>query len=57
MDERNHIGEELKQARLTKGYTLDDVQQLTKIQKHYLIAIEENKLEELPGDFFCKSLY
>ena len=55
MDERNHIWEELKQARLTKGYTLDDVQQLTKIQKHYLIAIEENKLEELPGDFFVKA--
>lgn len=55
MGEKNHIGEQLKQERIAKGYTLDDLQQLTKIQKHYLIAIEENNLDELPGDFFVKA--
>lgn len=55
MEESNFIGERLKQARIEKGYTLDDLQQLTKIQKRYLIAIEENHLEELPGDFFVNA--
>lgn len=56
MDEINQLGKKLKQARIEKGYTLEDVQQLTKIQKHYLIAIEENRLEDLPSDFFTKTL-
>ncbi|MDE1548957.1 helix-turn-helix domain-containing protein [Jeotgalibaca caeni] len=55
MEENKYIGERLKEARIKKGYTLDDLQQLTKIQKRYLIAIEENHLEELPGDFFVKA--
>lgn len=55
MDEPTQIGDRLKQARNQKGYTLDDLQQLTKIQKRYLIAIEENRLEDLPGDFFVNA--
>lgn len=56
MDEINQLGKRLKQARIEKGYTLEDVQQLTKIQKRYLISIEENRLEELPSEFFIKTL-
>ncbi|MGP6140041.1 MULTISPECIES: RodZ domain-containing protein [unclassified Jeotgalibaca] len=55
MDEPTHVGNRLKQARKKKGYTLDDMQQLTKIQKRYLIAIEENRLEDLPGEFFVSN--
>lgn len=55
MEEPTHIGDRLKQARNKKGYTLDDLQQLTKIQKRYLIAIEENRLEDLPGTFFVNA--
>lgn len=55
MKEPTHIGERLKQARNDKGYTLDDLQQLTKIQKRYLIAIEENRMEDLPGEFFINT--
>ncbi|GAJ25956.1 transcriptional regulator [Liquorilactobacillus sucicola DSM 21376 = JCM 15457] len=49
------IGKNLKNARIEKGYTLDDLQQITKIQKRYLIAIEDEKFDALPGDFYVKA--
>lgn len=51
----NEIGEKLKEARKEKGYTLDDLQQITKIQKRYLVAVEEGKLEVLPGSFYARA--
>lgn len=52
MDE---IGEKLRNARIKKGYTIDDLQQVTKIQKRYLIAIEEGQFDHLPGDFYVRA--
>lgn len=49
------IGKKLQKARQAKGYTLDDFQQITKIQKRYLIAIEDEKFDELPGDFYVRA--
>lgn len=52
MDE---IGQKLRSARIKKGYTIDDLQQVTKIQKRYLIAIEEGQFDHLPGDFYVRA--
>ncbi|MTV82994.1 helix-turn-helix domain-containing protein [Secundilactobacillus folii] len=49
------IGETLRDARIAKGYTLDDLQQTTKIQKRYLIAIEDGNFSDLPGDFYVRA--
>ena len=52
-EERNSaIGQELQQARLDKGLSLDDIQQSTKIQKRYLAAIESGQFDQLPGAFY-----
>lgn len=49
------VGQKLKDARMAKGLTLDDLQQTTKIQKRYLIAIEEDNYDALPGNFYVKA--
>lgn len=50
-----NIGQKLRAAREKKGYTLDDLQQITKIQKRYLIAIEDQNFKALPGDFYVRA--
>lgn len=55
MTRLNEVGEKLKDARKAKGYTLDDLQQMTKIQKRYLIAVEEGNLDVLPGNFYARA--
>ncbi|NMA90909.1 MAG: helix-turn-helix domain-containing protein [Amphibacillus sp.] len=48
------IGEKLREARLEKGYSLDDVSQRTKIQIRHLKAIEENNFSMIPGNFYAR---
>lgn len=45
----------LKEAREAKGLSLDDLQDVTKIQKRYLVGIEEGKYEMMPGKFYVRA--
>ena len=49
------IGDKLRQARLNKNISLDELQQKTKIQKRYLEAIEKGAFELLPGDYYVRT--
>jgi len=49
------LGTRLKEARLSKGYSLDDLQEITKIQKRYLIGIEEGNYSIMPGSFYVRA--
>ena len=52
-EERNkQIGQDLQNARLDKGMSLEEIQQKTKIQARYLQAIENGQFEQLPGAFY-----
>ncbi|WP_440895384.1 RodZ domain-containing protein [Amphibacillus sp. Q70] len=48
------IGERLKEARLEKELSLEDVQKSTKIQTRHLQAIEENNFSLIPGSFYAR---
>ena len=49
------LGRILKEAREAKGLSLDDLQQITKIQKRYLIGIEEGNYDMMPGKFYVRA--
>ncbi|MBW5444504.1 DUF4115 domain-containing protein [Cohnella sp. CFH 77786] len=49
------LGALLRKAREQRGYTLDDVQEATKIRKRYLEAIESGDYKVLPGSFYVRA--
>ncbi|MGG5252880.1 helix-turn-helix domain-containing protein [Neobacillus sp. SM06] len=49
------LGNRLKEARLAKGISLDDLQLMTKIQKRYLVGIEEGDYSAMPGNFYVRA--
>ncbi len=48
------LGQKLREARETKGFSLDQLQEMTKIQKRYLVSIEEGNYDVLPGEFYVR---
>ncbi|AOZ94287.1 helix-turn-helix domain-containing protein [Paenibacillus crassostreae] len=51
----SELGQQLREARLEKGMSLDDVQEMTKIRKRYLEAIEVGDYKVLPGNFYVRA--
>ncbi|WP_042356203.1 helix-turn-helix domain-containing protein [Bacillus rubiinfantis] len=49
------LGNRLKEARLAKDLSLDDLQSITKIQKRYLSGIEEGDYSGIPGNFYVRA--
>ncbi|MCZ0872143.1 DUF4115 domain-containing protein [Peribacillus sp. AS_1] len=49
------LGNRLKEAREAKGLSLEGLQELTKIQKRYLIGIEEGNYSMMPGKFYVRA--
>ncbi|MDX5475790.1 MAG: helix-turn-helix domain-containing protein [Bacillaceae bacterium] len=49
------LGSKLKAAREAKGMSLEDLQSVTKIQKRYLIGIEEGDYSKMPGAFYVRA--
>jgi len=48
------LGQKLREAREAKGLSLDQLQEMTKIQKRYLVSIEEGNYDALPGEFYVR---
>ena len=51
----NELGRKLKELREAQGITLEHASDATKIQKKYISAIEEGRLDELPKGPYCRS--
>ncbi|MDI6714901.1 MAG: DUF4115 domain-containing protein [Thermodesulfovibrio sp.] len=49
------MSEELKNKRLQLGKSIEEIAEITKIKKSYLIAIEEGKFDELPIEVYTRS--
>lgn len=47
-----NIGEQLRNARLAKGLTLQDAEEATKIRSKYLEALENEQFDALPGKVY-----
>ena len=51
-----HIGDTLKEARLAKGLSIEDIETATSIRKTYLSAIENGDFDKTPGTVFTKGI-
>jgi cytoskeletal protein RodZ len=49
------LGKRLREAREERNMSLDDLQEITKIQKRYLIGIEEGNYAIMPGKFYVRA--
>lgn len=49
------IGNTLREARRARGLTLEEVEEETKIRKKYIMALEMEQFEVLPGPIYAKA--
>jgi len=50
------LGQELKRERELRAISIKDISGQTRINVRYLQALEDDKLDQLPGTFFIKSV-
>lgn len=48
------VGQKIKESRLQKGLTLEDVSKSTKIKSHFLMAIENGEYNKLPSSSYAQ---
>lgn len=44
----------LKETREKKGYTVEEVSEILKIRKQYIISLEEENYDNIPGEIYVK---
>lgn len=49
-----HLGQQLRKAREEKGICLTTIQEVTKIRRHYLEALERGEFDVVPGEVYLK---
>jgi transcriptional regulator with XRE-family HTH domain len=50
------FGEDLRKERLSRGVALEEITAVTKISRHHLVALEQEKLRLLPGGILSKGI-
>ncbi len=51
-----NFGEDLRTERLTRGVALEDITAVTKISRHHLVALEQERFRLLPGGILSKGI-
>jgi cytoskeletal protein RodZ len=50
------FGEDLRMERMSRGMALDDITAITKISRHHLVALEQDRFRLLPGGILNKGI-
>src|SRR5215469_11395192 len=50
------FGEELRSQRLSRGIALEQITAVTKISQRHLVALEQDKYQQLPGGILSKGI-
>jgi cytoskeletal protein RodZ len=48
------VGQELREARINRGLTIEDIHNQTLVPPHHIEAIEEGRFDELPEDVYIR---
>jgi cytoskeleton protein RodZ len=51
-----NFGEDLRMERLSRGVALEDITAVTKISRHHLVALEQERFRLLPGGILSKGI-